>query len=112
MKTIVCFVDDSPGSAAAVQVAAELAGRLSVRLVLAHVTQRARLSEQNGRPDREQALHLLDRVAHEHGLDGTVDRRAEVGDPAAELARIAVEEAAALILVGAPSQSWARVRLS
>jgi nucleotide-binding universal stress UspA family protein len=43
---------------------------------------------------------LLARVCLEQGLDGRVDRRVEVGNCATELARIASEEAAAVVVVG------------
>ena len=39
MQTIVCAVDESPGAAEAIAVAADLSKRLGLRLVLAHVVE-------------------------------------------------------------------------
>jgi predicted AAA+ superfamily ATPase len=40
---------------------------------------------------------LLERIARKHSLESRADHRAEVGDRASELSRIAGEEAAAVI---------------
>jgi nucleotide-binding universal stress UspA family protein len=103
MQTILCAVDESPGAAEAIAVAAGLSKGLGLRLVLAHVVDGYRRT--NGvDTDRLQAHRagqlLLERVACEHGLQRGADRRAEVGDRASELSRIAGEEAAVVIVVG------------
>jgi nucleotide-binding universal stress UspA family protein len=103
MKTIVCAVDESPGAAEALAVAASLSSDLGLRLVLAHVVDGHRRT--NGRViggarAQQGGQRLLERVAHKHSLGGDADRRAEVGDRASELSRIAGEEAAVMIVVG------------
>ena len=106
MSTIVCAVDRSAGAAEALQVATSLTESLRGRLVLAHVAEGYRLPHGEagvtGRQAEQGAKRLLDQVAAEHGRD--VDRRAEVGDRAAELARVAREEAAMLIVLGSRRQ--------
>lgn len=108
MSTILCAVDRSPGAAEALQVATSLKESLRGRLVLAHVAEGYRLPHGEagvtGRHAEQGAKRLLDQVAAEHGLNGDVDRRAEVGDRAAELARVAREEAAMLIVLGSRRQ--------
>ena len=103
MQTILCAVDESPGAAEAIAVAAGLSKGLGLRLVLAHVVDGYRRT--NGADtDRVQAHRagqlLLERVVHTHSLENVADRRAEVGDRASELSRIAGEEAAVVIVVG------------
>jgi nucleotide-binding universal stress UspA family protein len=100
--TIACGVDGSPGAAEAARVATDLSAQLDLRVVLVHVahgftseigdesltTLQARLGGER----------LVRRIAAELGLD---ESRVEVGDPAEQLAQVAAEERAALILVGA-----------
>jgi nucleotide-binding universal stress UspA family protein len=104
MATIVCAVDGSPGSRDALRVATELSETLGLRLVLAHVARRIRpaggLSLGNDAQARDRAEILLERACREHGLDGLVERRVEVGDCATELARIVSEEGASMLVVG------------
>ena len=103
MATIVCAVDDSPGSLEALRVATELSDSLGVRLVLAHVARRSRHTAGLTLTDTQaldRAVSLLARVCHEQGLDGRAERRVEVGNCATELARIASEEAATVLVVG------------
>jgi nucleotide-binding universal stress UspA family protein len=106
MKTIVCAVDESPGAAEAVAVAAGLSKDLGLRLVLAHVvdgyvrTDRVGVSSVQA---QDGGQRLLERVTRKHSLE-SADRRAEVGDRASELSRIAGEEAAVVIVVGSRSQ--------
>src|SRR5262249_18107150 len=115
MATILCAVDDSPGAGEAVRAASKLSGELGLRLVLAHVAAGYRLPDGvggvTGVQARQGAERLLERVAVEQGLDGTAERRAEVGDRSSEVARIASEEAASLIVVGARTQGRRRHRL-
>jgi nucleotide-binding universal stress UspA family protein len=103
MQTIVCAVDESPGADEAIEVAAGLSKRLRLRLVLAHVVDGYRRT--NGADTGSVQAHragqrLLERIARRHKLESAADRRAEVGDRASELSRIAGEEAAVVILVG------------
>lgn len=101
MQTIVCAVDESPGADEAIEVAAGRSKRLRLRLVLAHVVDGYRRTK-GADPGSVQAhragQRLLERIAR--NLESAADRRAEVGDRASELSRIAGEEAAAVILVG------------
>jgi nucleotide-binding universal stress UspA family protein len=50
--------------------------------------------------ERDSGRRLLDQVTRDHNLDGGADCRAEAGDRVSELARIAAEEGAVLIVVG------------
>ena len=102
MKTILCAVDESPGAAEAVAVAAGLSKHLGLRLVLAHVVDGYRRTD--GVHAQQGGQRLLERVARTHSLENAADRRAEIGDRASELSRIAGEEAAVLIVVGSRSQ--------
>jgi nucleotide-binding universal stress UspA family protein len=103
MQTIVCAVDESPGAAEAIGVAAALSSGLGLRLVLAHVVDGYRRANGAGtggaQADRE-GQRLLERVARKHNLEPGADRRVEVGDCASELSRIAGEEVAVMIVVG------------
>lgn len=114
MKTIVCAVDDSPGAAEALVVAAGMSKDLGLRLVLAHVGNGHRRSNGvgvAGVQTHEGAERLLERIARKHSLEFAADRRAEVGDPASELSRIAGEEAAAVIVLGSRRRYWRRRNL-
>jgi nucleotide-binding universal stress UspA family protein len=87
--TIVCGIDRSHEAKAAAQMAAALATRLGLRLVLAHVVDELRHGE------------TLLEIAAEDVQDGIeADVRVEYGDRAEVLAQIAAEEAADLIVVG------------
>jgi len=111
MKTILCAVDESSGAAEAVAVAAGLSKDLGLRLVLAHVVDGYRHANgitMDGIQAQEDGQRLLERMARAHSLDGSTDRRAEVGDRAGELSRIAGEEAAAMIVLGSHNRSRRR----
>ena len=116
--SIVCGVDGSADSQAALGVAARLAERLEATLVLAHVAEVALvpsaalggMGAAGGiepqpmtlatRDDQEEAgARLLEQIAAEHGL-GDADRRVVVGFPAERLADLADDEDAELIVVG------------
>jgi nucleotide-binding universal stress UspA family protein len=115
--SIVCGVDGSADSQAALGVAARLAERLEATLVLVHVAEFAPvpyavvggiaaggIAPQPMTParldDQEEAgARLLDQVAAEQGL-GDAERRVVVGIPAERLAELADEEDAELIVVG------------
>ena len=111
--TIVCGVTDTEAGRGALAAAAELSGRLGLRLVLVHVADGIASLDLNGesvttRADREGAARVVARLAAEHGVAGSADQRSAVGDPAALLGQIAAEEAADMIVVG--SRERGRVR--
>jgi nucleotide-binding universal stress UspA family protein len=97
--TIVCAVNETAGAAEALRAAAHLARRLNLRLVAAHVVEDVRMSAAARREARAGGIRLVDRVLAEQEV-GTADRRVACGDPAEELARIAAEECAELVVVG------------
>ena len=105
--TILCWVDDSPHGRAALKASVDLSDRLKLRLVLAHVAAGGDGASANGNVvrtrRREGAARLVARLAAELGLSDRAEHRSAVGDPAALLGQIAAEEAADLILVGAPA---------
>ena len=108
IKTILCAVDESSGAAEAVVVASGLSNDLGLRLVLAHVVDGYRRTNGAGMDDaqaQQGGQRLLARIARTYDLDGSADCRAEVGDRASELSRIASEEAAALIVIGSHRRS-------
>lgn len=106
--SIVCGVDGSPDSRAALHVAHRLSQRLGLRLVAAHVAQPV-LFTPGLSPGPITALpamdelrageQLLDEVIHDEGLE-TAEPRALHGFPAERLADLADEEDAELIVVG------------
>ena len=104
--TILCWVDDSAHGRAALKASADLSDRLKLRLVLAHVVDgvdgavKGDVARTRG---REGAARLLARLAAELGLSDRAEHRSAVGDPAALLGQIAADEAADLIVVGAPA---------
>jgi nucleotide-binding universal stress UspA family protein len=103
MPTIVCAVDESPGAAEAIAVAVDLSKRLGLRLVLAHVVEgdrRTTGADPNGVGAHITGQRVLEQVTRKHNLESATDRRAEAGDRARELSRIASEEAAAVIVIG------------
>jgi nucleotide-binding universal stress UspA family protein len=111
MKTIVCAVDESTGAAEAISVASGLSKNLGLRLVLAHVVDghnRNNGVAVEGVEAQQGGQRLLERIARKHNLEAAADHRAEVGDRASELSRIAGEEAAAVIVVGSRSRSRRR----
>jgi nucleotide-binding universal stress UspA family protein len=81
--TIVCVVDTPAECEAAVEVARRLADRFGARMLLVTVTRR---------------LGGIDTVQREETDE---EQRVAAGDPAEEVARIAAEEAADVIVVGA-----------
>jgi nucleotide-binding universal stress UspA family protein len=115
--SIVCGVDGSADSQAALGVAVRLAERLEARLVLAHVAEVpvapyaavggmgvGRIAPQPmtlaTRADQEEVgARLLEQIAAEHGL-GDAERCVIVGFPAERLADLADDEDAELIVVG------------
>ena len=114
---IVCGVDGSADSRAALGVAARLAERLDATLVLAHVAEfalvpyaavggisAAAITPQPMTPARlddqmQVGARLLEQVAADQGL-GDAELRVVVGIPAERLADLADDEGAELIVVG------------
>ena len=110
MGTIVCAVDDSPEAEEALRAAVRLSGDAGLRLVAVHVEDRAGGGSDRPAEAEQRGRQLLDRLAATHGLNGRVDKRVEVGERANELARVAAEEAASVILVGSRRRHWWRGR--
>jgi nucleotide-binding universal stress UspA family protein len=111
--TLVCAVTDGDESGDALAVAAELSARLRLRLVLAHpvdgVVGNGHADESVGtRASRQGAERRLARLAAEHGVASRAERRIALGEPAALLGRIAAEEAADMIVVGARARGLRR----
>jgi nucleotide-binding universal stress UspA family protein len=116
-RTIVCGVDGSADSQAALGVAASMAEQLEARLVLAHIAEPAVVPYDGaGRvsaggvalapmlpPTRdeqeEESIQLLEQIAGEAGLE-EAERRVAIGFPAEQLAELADEVDAELIVVG------------
>ncbi|HEY7560647.1 MAG TPA: universal stress protein [Gaiellaceae bacterium] len=114
--SIVCGVDGSPDSNAAVAVAARMADRLGARLVLAHVAEPVLTYSHavpfgglsNAAPlareelmaaQEESGARMLEDAARGAGITDAVHRLA-VGLPAEQLVEIADDEGAELIVVG------------
>jgi nucleotide-binding universal stress UspA family protein len=110
--TIICGVDGSPASDAAVQVAAEIAQRIEGRLVLVNVVGRLAVPYAAAAPmggvapdpisitrSKDAAATLLEEAAAGIGLDD-VETRVVIGLPSERLAEVADEEGADLIVVG------------
>jgi nucleotide-binding universal stress UspA family protein len=113
--SIVCGVDGSTDAQAALQVAAGLAKRLELRLVVAHVAEPDYIPYAAAAPfggmagryavleaaesQEESAERLLEKVVAAAGL-GDAEQRPCVGVPAERLADLADEEEAELIVVG------------
>jgi nucleotide-binding universal stress UspA family protein len=100
--TILCDVTDTPAAESAAGFANALGERLGLRVVLAYVVDgtaaRARDSV-TGRQQHSGAERALVEVAR--GLGGEVETRLVAGDHAEALARVAAEEGADLVIVGA-----------
>jgi nucleotide-binding universal stress UspA family protein len=100
MGTLVCAVDNSPEAEEALRVATRLSREADLRLVVVHVEDTVGAGSDVRGAAGERGRKILDRLLATQGLNGGADRRVEVGAPAQELARVAAEEAASLILVG------------
>lgn len=115
--SIVCGVDGSPDSDAALAVAARMAERLGARLVLAHVAEPVLTPYAHAAPfggistagslaardqtdsQEETGTRLLEQAAAAAGI-ADAEHRVAIGLPAERLADIADEENAELIVVG------------
>ena len=112
---IVCGIDGSPDSQAALQVAARFADRLGSTLILAHVAEPAYVPyaatypfggpagplavAEEAEATEEDAERLLRRMALAAGR-ADAQTRVVIGHPAERLAELADEENAELIVVG------------
>lgn len=106
LGTIVCAVDDSPEAAEALRAAVRLSDDAGLRLVAVHVAERADEGSNHRAAAEGHGRQLLDRVLAAQGPNGRVDKRVEVGEPASELARVAAEEAASVIMLGSRRHTW------
>ncbi|HWQ01460.1 MAG TPA: universal stress protein [Gaiellaceae bacterium] len=100
--TIICALDDSDGSVAAVHVARRLAERFDARMLLVSIADGFHTDTVGpaARQARIGAERRLQAVVAEQDL-AHAERRVAAGDPAEAVAVIAAEEAAELIVVGA-----------
>jgi nucleotide-binding universal stress UspA family protein len=108
-RAVVCGVDGSPEARDALRVAASLANGLGNRLIVAHVAEHPGYAT----PDLLGAVHwsaeepsveeagtvLLERVAVDEVLP-TAEQRVLIGRPAEQLAELAAQERADVIVVG------------
>jgi nucleotide-binding universal stress UspA family protein len=115
--SIICGVDDSQSAYDAVRVAKSLASALDRRLVLLHTVRMpiafgvaAMPHAYPFRADDQRAAQagerLLERLAYEHGLSASVERRVENGDPSLVLPAVADDEAAGAIVLGSGGRNW------
>jgi nucleotide-binding universal stress UspA family protein len=104
-RSIVCGVDDSLGAREAVRVAAWLADRFDLRLIVAHVAQVPAavgydglgMGAWNGPTDADSTL--LERLALEEHIP-EAEQRFMTGVPAEQLTELADQEDAEMIVVG------------
>jgi nucleotide-binding universal stress UspA family protein len=111
--TIVCDVTDPPAGQSAAEFGGALGGRLGLRLVLVYVVsevQAVARESVTGRHDRSGAERTLEAIARE--LGHAAETRVAVGEHAEALARVAAEEGADLIVVGARSAGVGGRKLS
>jgi nucleotide-binding universal stress UspA family protein len=114
--TLICAVTDGAENDDAVAQAVAISERLGLRLVLTHVVDGIVNGKGNGdgeesftmKADRTGAEQRLAQLAGEHGIEQSAERRVAVGDSAVLLGRIASEEAADVIVVGARKRGWGR----
>ena len=107
MGTVICLIDNS-GDADALRAAAGLSHGAGLRLVAVHVVPPEAADAEGQTRAKRDAQDLLEHVITDAGLDRSVDRRIEVGEPAREIARVASEEAASLIVLNSPQHPWWR----
>ena len=109
--TLLCAVSEGEESMDVLELGAELSDRLGLRLVLAHAVDGSDgLGEENEsvtmKANRVGAERRLEDLVQAHGLARRAERRVGVGEPAILLGQIAAEEAADVIVVGAPARGW------
>jgi nucleotide-binding universal stress UspA family protein len=100
--TIVCDVTDPPAGQNAAEYAGALGARLGLRLVLVYVVSgvpAVARESLTGRQDRSRAERTLEEVARVVGH--AAETRVAAGERAEALARVAAEEGADLVVVGA-----------
>ena len=107
MGTVVCLIDSS-NDADALRAAAGLSHGAGLRLVAVHVVPPEAVDAEGQARAKRHAQALLEHVITDAGLNRSVDKRVEVGDPAREVARVASEEAASLIVLNTPRHPWWR----
>jgi nucleotide-binding universal stress UspA family protein len=119
-KTVLCGVDWRDESRIAVQVARRLSESLGARLVLVHVAPTPTMPTVSVVPGGQAALafreerdaeELLTEVAASERLGGDVERRVTFGDPAEQLAALAADERAELIVVSSRGRRGLRAAL-
>lgn len=108
MGTVLCLVDNSRDAGEALRAAADFSREAGLRLVAVHVVHPVTRGTDEALRAKREGRRFLDRIITNVGLDRSVDRRVEIGEPARELARVASEEAASLIVVNAQSNHWWR----
>jgi nucleotide-binding universal stress UspA family protein len=102
--TIVCGVTGAPEGRAAAQLAAAVANRLGLRLVLVHVVAAAGSRPPDATTEHEHLLEYgvveaaLDAIALDHA--GAVETRIVAGNRVDALVQVAAEEGADVIVVG------------
>jgi K+-sensing histidine kinase KdpD len=107
MGTVVCLIDNS-SDADALRAAAGLSHGAGLRLVAVHVVSPDAADAAGQARAKREAQALLEHVITDAGLDRSVDKRVEIGEPAREVARVASEEAASLIVLNTPRHQWWR----
>jgi nucleotide-binding universal stress UspA family protein len=113
--TLVCAVTADAENDDAVAEAFAVSERLGLRLVLANVVEGIAVRGADDGDEsvttkaaRQGAERELAELTRDHRLEERAERRVAVGDPAELLARIASEEAADVIVVGARARGWGR----
>jgi nucleotide-binding universal stress UspA family protein len=113
--TLVCAVTGGEESDDAVAQAIAVSERLGLRLVLAHVVDGIGAAGNGSgaesvtmKGDRKAAERRLDELARDHGIAENAERRVGIGEPAGLVGRIAAEEAADVIVVGARARGFGR----
>jgi nucleotide-binding universal stress UspA family protein len=109
--TVVCALTDGAENGDAVAKASAISERLGLRLVLAHVVDGINTAGDESitmKGDRVAATRELAELLRDHGVDERAEARVAVGDPATLVGRIASEEAADVIVVGARRRGWGR----
>jgi nucleotide-binding universal stress UspA family protein len=109
VRPIVCPVDDSDGSRAALRVASELGQALDAPLLLLHVAPPTEAPGVSAAPAGQERLReaeaadaraLGERIARDAGLSDRVEIRAAIGSAAERIVAISREEDAALVVLG------------